>query len=44
MDLNKLTQKSQEALQSAQNHAVRLGHQEVDGAGMLFQDVLRPIA
>ena len=31
MDLGKLTQKSQEALQQAQNRATELGHQEVDG-------------
>ena len=31
MDINKLTIKSQEALQSAQNIAVRYNHQEVDG-------------
>lgn len=30
MDMNKLTQKSQEALYEAQNIAVRRGHQEVD--------------
>ncbi|MBH24259.1 MAG: ATP-dependent chaperone ClpB [Myxococcales bacterium] len=30
MDMNKLTQKSQEALQQAQSEAVRLGHNEVD--------------
>ncbi len=31
MDSNKLTQKAQEALQAAQEIAVRLSHQEVDG-------------
>jgi ATP-dependent Clp protease ATP-binding subunit ClpB len=31
MDMNRLTQKTQEAIQSAQAHAVRRGHQEVDG-------------
>ena len=31
MDLNKLTTKSQEALQAAQTKALRFGHQEVDG-------------
>jgi ATP-dependent Clp protease ATP-binding subunit ClpB len=30
MDINKFTQKSQEALQDAQNKAVRFGHNEVD--------------
>ena len=30
MDLNKLTQKSQEAVQQAQTLAVRMGHQELD--------------
>ena len=31
MDMNKLTQKSQEAMYEAQNTAVRFGQQEVDG-------------
>jgi ATP-dependent Clp protease ATP-binding subunit ClpB len=31
MDMNRLTQRSQEALQDAQARAVRLGHTEVDG-------------
>jgi ATP-dependent Clp protease ATP-binding subunit ClpB len=31
MDMNKLTQKSQEAIQSAQTKAMRYGHIEVDG-------------
>ncbi len=35
MDMNKLTQKSQEAVQNAQALAVRLGHQEVDGEHLL---------
>ena len=30
MDLNRLTQKCQEALHDAQGRAVRMGHQEVD--------------
>ncbi|MCW2948362.1 MAG: ATP-dependent chaperone ClpB [Actinoallomurus sp.] len=30
MDMNKLTEKSQEALQSAQSHAVERGHSDVD--------------
>src|SRR5450759_743958 len=36
MDLNKLTQKAQEAVQAAQAEAVRRGHQEVDGEHLLF--------
>ncbi|MEX2214370.1 MAG: ATP-dependent chaperone ClpB [Phycisphaeraceae bacterium] len=36
MDLNKLTQKSQEALLAAQSHAVRLGHQAVDSEHLLL--------
>ncbi|HRC84931.1 MAG TPA: Clp protease N-terminal domain-containing protein, partial [Thermoanaerobaculia bacterium] len=35
MDLNKLTQKSQEALSAAQTRALRFGHQEVDGEHLL---------
>ncbi len=35
MDLNKLTQKSQEAVQAAQTKALRFGHQEVDGEHLL---------
>lgn len=35
MDMNKLTQKSQEALSNAQTKAVRLGHQEVDSEHLL---------
>ncbi|MEQ8820788.1 MAG: ATP-dependent chaperone ClpB [Sumerlaeia bacterium] len=35
MDINKLTQKSQEALQSAQNLAVEHSHQEVDSEHLL---------
>jgi ATP-dependent Clp protease ATP-binding subunit ClpB len=35
MDLNKLTQKSQEAVQAAQAKALRYGHQEVDGEHLL---------
>lgn len=31
MNMNKLTQKSQEAFYDAQNSAIRHGHQEVDG-------------
>lgn len=36
MDMNRLTQKSQEALQEAQSIAVRLGHTEVDGEHLLL--------
>ena len=36
MDMNRLTQKSQEALQEAQSVAGRLGHTEVDGEHLLF--------
>jgi ATP-dependent Clp protease ATP-binding subunit ClpB len=35
MDINKLTEKSQQALQEAQNTAIRLKHQEVDGEHLL---------
>ncbi|MDQ1376370.1 MAG: ATP-dependent Clp protease ATP-binding subunit ClpB, partial [Acidimicrobiaceae bacterium] len=35
MDPNRLTQKSQEALQEAQSTAVRYGHTEVDGEHLL---------
>ncbi len=36
MDLNRFTEKSQEALQNAQSRAVRLGHQEVDVPHLLL--------
>ena len=36
MDMNKLTQKSQEALQNAQSKALRYGHGEVDGEHLLL--------
>ncbi len=36
MDLNRLTQKSQEALHDAQTAALRFGHQEVDGEHLLL--------
>ncbi len=36
MDINRFTQKSQEALQSAQSLAVRHGHVEVDGEHLLL--------
>ncbi|MEW5810866.1 MAG: ATP-dependent chaperone ClpB [Actinomycetota bacterium] len=35
MDVNSLTQKSQQALQEAQNIATRMGHTEVDGEHLL---------
>ncbi|MCE5333874.1 MAG: ATP-dependent chaperone ClpB [Desulfobacteraceae bacterium] len=36
MDMNKLTIKSQEALQAAETRAIRYGHQEVDGEHLLL--------
>jgi len=36
MDLNRLTQKSQEAISEAQNKAVTCGHMEVDGEHLLW--------
>ncbi len=36
MDLNKFTQKSQEALSEAQNQAIRLGHQQMDAEHLLL--------
>jgi len=36
MDMNKLTQKSQEAVQNAQAIAVRYGHQQLDGEHLLL--------
>ncbi|AEM83103.1 ATP-dependent chaperone ClpB [Streptomyces violaceusniger] len=36
MDMNRLTQKSQEALQDAQTRAQRYGHSEVDGEHLLL--------
>ncbi|MGO4425363.1 Clp protease N-terminal domain-containing protein, partial [Streptomyces sp. MCAF7] len=36
MDMNRLTQKSQEALQDAQTKALRLGQTEVDGEHLLL--------
>ena len=36
MDLNRLTQKSQEALHDAQTKTLRFGHQEVDGEHLLL--------
>ncbi|HUO87167.1 MAG TPA: ATP-dependent chaperone ClpB [Thermoanaerobaculia bacterium] len=42
MDLNKLTMKSQEALQAAQTKALRFGHQEVDGAHLALALLEQP--
>ncbi|MDI9630007.1 MAG: ATP-dependent chaperone ClpB [Acidobacteriota bacterium] len=42
MDLNRLTQKSQEALQSAQAEAVRRGQQEVDGEHLALALLAQP--
>ncbi|MFP3870132.1 MAG: Clp protease N-terminal domain-containing protein, partial [Syntrophobacteria bacterium] len=42
MDPNKLTQKSQEALQQAQNNALRYGHPEVDGEHLLLALLEQP--
>ena len=36
MDINRFTQKSQEALQDAQNKAVRFGHNEIDSEHLLL--------
>jgi ATP-dependent Clp protease ATP-binding subunit ClpB len=36
MDINKLTQKSQDALQSAQTYSVELQHQDVDVDHLLY--------
>ena len=36
MDMNQLTQKSQEAVHGAQAHAARFGHQELDGEHLLL--------
>ena len=36
MDMNKLTQKSQEALQAAQQKAVEFGHQQLDARHLLL--------
>src|SRR5881227_2579494 len=36
MDMNKLTQRSQEALHDAQTKALRFGHTEVDGEHLLL--------
>ncbi|HYH46121.1 MAG TPA: Clp protease N-terminal domain-containing protein, partial [Thermoanaerobaculia bacterium] len=42
MDINKLTQKSQEAFQAAQTKAVRYGHQEVDAEHLLLALLEQP--
>ena len=36
MDINKLTTKSQEAMQAAETKAIRFGHMEVDGEHLLL--------
>ena len=42
MDVNKLTQKSQEAIQEAQSIATRMGHTEVDGEHLLMALIDQP--
>ncbi|MCB0331122.1 MAG: AAA family ATPase, partial [Bdellovibrionales bacterium] len=42
MDINKLTQKSQEALSDAQSKALSLGHQQVDADHLLFSLLNQP--
>ncbi|MFZ2960691.1 MAG: ATP-dependent chaperone ClpB [Candidatus Ozemobacteraceae bacterium] len=42
MDMNKMTQKSQEALQTAQDLAVRFGHTEVDAEHLLSALIDQP--
>jgi ATP-dependent Clp protease ATP-binding subunit ClpB len=42
MDLNRLTQSSQEALQAAQSLSMRLGHPEVDGEHLLASLLAAP--
>ncbi|HEY0554549.1 MAG TPA: ATP-dependent chaperone ClpB [Thermoanaerobaculia bacterium] len=42
MDMNRMTQKSQEALQSAQTKALRYGHQEADGEHLLLALLEQP--
>ncbi|MCW2515989.1 MAG: ATP-dependent chaperone ClpB [Mycobacterium sp.] len=42
MDINKLTQKSQEALTEAQSIATRMGHTEVDGEHLLMALIDQP--
>ena len=42
MDINRLTQKSQDALQAAQTKALRYGHQEVDGEHLFLALLEQP--
>nr|HID59455.1 hypothetical protein [Desulfobacterales bacterium] len=42
MDINRLTQKSQEALNNAQTKALRYGHVEIDGEHLLLSLVEQP--
>ena len=42
MDINKLTQKSQQALAEAQTVATRMGHNEVDGEHLLLALIDQP--
>ncbi|MDX6331739.1 MAG: ATP-dependent Clp protease ATP-binding subunit ClpB, partial [Streptomycetaceae bacterium] len=42
MDLNRLTQKSQEAMHDAQTKALRFGHTEVDGEHLLLALLEQP--
>ncbi|MGD8438766.1 MAG: ATP-dependent chaperone ClpB [Syntrophobacterales bacterium] len=42
MDLNKMTQKTQEALHQAQSTALRYGHQEIDGEHVLLALLEQP--
>ncbi len=42
MDINKLTNKSQEALQAAETKAIRFGHIEVDGEHLLLAMLEQP--
>ena len=42
MDFNKLTQKSQEAIQSAQTKALRYGHVEIDAEHLLLALLEQP--
>jgi ATP-dependent Clp protease ATP-binding subunit ClpB len=42
MDLNRLTQKSQEAMHDAQTKALRFGHTEVDGEHLLLALLVQP--
>ena len=42
MDMNRLTQKSQEAFREAQTSASRYGHAEVDGEHLLLALLAQP--